>query len=626
MLKMKTPSKHNRIYQWLILLILLAFLFSMAATTALAQENGIAPEEPRAARLGGVQPYAATAPTNSAGIASADPNGAHSVYGWPIVFNQMGHLIQSFQNYGSSAADSYFHHGVDLITNNYGVNVYAVSGGRVVNVQNYSGGAMYWEVAILDSEGYVWQYHHIDTTTIPQAIKDAFSQCVLPKSNYAASCGYIAPGTLIGKNVQWTVSSFGYYFHHIHLNILATGDVYINPLEFFNSTSYPDTQAPEIQAIGLLKNNTVTSGNIVTGNYGLYVQTRDLWMSSVYYLPPYKYEFALDGGDWTTVWEFHTFPGGSNDYTFVNDFFVYPPTCGNYSCRSFYVDLGFTTSGQRAFPSTPGQHNIQVCVWDYYGNTTCSSFDWIVAENIIDNGCSSGNGVTRTFNITDDIVISDVNLGINISHATRGQLKVTLQAPGDATATTIVNTSTDSHDNYDVLIDDSSGNPINDNDNDLVASPYYDRTAGPSTNGSLDSFNGVRALGTWTVFICDNTTNTTGAVNLVRLDLSGIPTAVGLKSFRATGSGRATTLSWETTSEINNLGFNLYRATSINGVRTKLNDRLIPTKVYPGSPFGAVYSYTDTSPRPKLPYYYWLENLDIFGGAELHGPIQLKTK
>jgi subtilisin-like proprotein convertase family protein len=222
--------------------------------------------------------------------------------------------------------------------------------------------------------------------------------------------------------------------------------------------------------------------------------------------------------------------------------------------------------------------------------------------------------------------VSDVNLGLNISHATRGQLKVTLQAPGDATATTIVNTSSDSYDNYDVLIDDASGNAINDGSNDTVASPYYDRTAGPSTNGSLDSFNRVRSLGTWTVFICDNTNNTTGSVNLVRLDLTGTPTAVELKSFTATGSRKATILSWETTSELDNLGFNLYRATSMDGVRTRLNAKLIPTLVYPGSPFGAVYSYTDTSPKPKLPYYYWLENLDIHGNTELHGPIQLKTK
>jgi hypothetical protein len=408
MLEGKAHSKSIRLYQWLTLLVLVSLLFSLAANRALAQGND--PEEPRAVQVqkGGVQtgeaqtssdvtPYAASAPTLSAGIATADPNGAHAVYAWPIVMNQMGHLIQSYQNYGSTAADAYFHHGIDIITNNYGVNVYAVSGGQVVNIQNYNSGNLYWEVAILDPQGYVWQYHHIDNTTIPQAIKDAYTAW---KANHAN--GYIAPGTLIGKNVNWTVYTFGYYFHHIHLNILAAGDVYINPLEFL--TLGNDTQTPEIQAIGLLKNNTVTSGTSVTGDYGLYVQTRDLYQSSVYYLPPYKYEFALDGGDWTTVWEFHTFPGGSNDYTFVNDFFVYPPTCGNYSCRSFYVDLGFTTSGERAFPSTPGSHTIQVRVSDYNGNTTTSSWSWTVQAGpvtVFSDNFTNDLGWTRNPSGTD---------------------------------------------------------------------------------------------------------------------------------------------------------------------------------------------------------------------------------
>jgi hypothetical protein len=207
---------------------------------------------------------------------------------------------------------------------------------------------------------------------------------------------------LIGKNVQWTVSTFGYYFHHIHLNILAAGDVYINPLEFL--TLGNDTQAPEIQAIGLLKNNTVTAGNFVTGDYGLYVRARDLYQSSVFYMPPYKYEFALDGGAWTTVWEFHTFPGGSNDYTFVNDFFVYPPTKGDYNTRDFYVDLGFTTSGERAFPSTPGSHTIQVRVSDYNGNTTTSSWSWTVQAGpvtVFSDNFTSDLGWTRNPSGTD---------------------------------------------------------------------------------------------------------------------------------------------------------------------------------------------------------------------------------
>ncbi len=444
-IKVSDPGFIRKILFFLLLTILVA---GLPGGRTLAQE-GEPPEEPRLnvqdQSAQGIGINGLTPPTGSAGIATANPNGAHAVYAWPIVFNQMGHLMESYQNYGSDSTGAYFHHGIDVITNTYGVNVYAVSGGQVVNIQNYNSGSLYWEVAILDPQGYVWQYHHIDTNTIPQAIKDAYSAW---QANHATG-GFISAGSFIGKNVQWTVSTFGYYFHHIHLNILAAGDVYINPLEFF-TPSY-DTQTPEIQQIGLLKENTIVPGNTVSGSYGLYVRARDLYLSSVYYLPPYKYEFSLDGGPWTTVWQFHSFPGGANDYTYVNDFYVYPPTDGDYNIRDFVVDLGFTTCGQRAFPTAPGPHNIIVRVSDYNGNSAVKTYWWTVSSayentttgSISDNGCGSSTGVTRTFNVTDVGIVTDINLGLNLTHTSRGHLQVTLKAPGDATATNLINTSSD---------------------------------------------------------------------------------------------------------------------------------------------------------------------------------------
>ena len=104
------------------------------------------------------------------------------------------------------------------------------------------------------------------------------------------------------------------------------------------------------------------------------------------------------------------------------------------------------------------------------------------------------------------------------------------------------------------------------------------------------------------------------------------PTAVELLWFQATGVRRAIKLGWETASEVDNLGFNLYRASALEGPRTKINSALIPTNVPPGSPFGAVYEYTDTTVQGRVTYYYWLEDVDIYGNSTLHGPAQAQAR
>jgi hypothetical protein len=62
----------------------------------------------------------------------------------------------------------------------------------------------------------------------------------------------------------------------------------------------------------------------------------------------------------------------------VDDFFIAPPTCGDYGCREFYIDLGFTLLGERRFPSQDGSHTIEVQVWDYSQNSDLDSYTWTV--------------------------------------------------------------------------------------------------------------------------------------------------------------------------------------------------------------------------------------------------------
>ena len=94
------------------------------------------------------------------------------------------------------------------------------------------------------------------------------------------------------------------------------------------------------------------------------------------------------------------------------------------------------------------------------------------------------------------------------------------------------------------------------------------------------------------------------------------PTSIDLISFTAEADGDTVTLTWETGTEIDNAGFNLYRATSPDGPWTQVNGALIAPQGDP--PNGATYTFEDT-PGPGI-FYYLLENLDQSGGTDLHPP------
>ncbi len=103
-----------------------------------------------------------------------------------------------------------------------------------------------------------------------------------------------------------------------------------------------------------------------------------------------------------------------------------------------------------------------------------------------------------------------------------------------------------------------------------------------------------------------------------------IPTAVELLDFSATGKKSSILLTWETASELNTIGFNLYRAKSRDGNRKLLNSELISTLGSPGGLTGAVYTYKDRTAKPGVVYYYWLEEVDVYGGTEQFGPEKAK--
>ena len=96
-------------------------------------------------------------------------------------------------------------------------------------------------------------------------------------------------------------------------------------------------------------------------------------------------------------------------------------------------------------------------------------------------------------------------------------------------------------------------------------------------------------------------------------------TAVELVSFSARGLEGSVELSWETASELNNLGFHLYRSTSEDGSYERITATAIPG--LGSSPVGTSYSYKDSGLTNGVTYYYKLEDIETTGKTELHGPV-----
>jgi hypothetical protein len=101
----------------------------------------------------------------------------------------------------------------------------------------------------------------------------------------------------------------------------------------------------------------------------------------------------------------------------------------------------------------------------------------------------------------------------------------------------------------------------------------------------------------------------------------GEPTAVTLAGFKARPVGGNILVEWETATEIDTLGFDLYRSESPGGPHAKLNASLIPVQV-PGAPIGAAYAWPDEAVEPGLTYWYWLDDIDVDSVATRHGPVE----
>ncbi|MFN2166846.1 MAG: GEVED domain-containing protein, partial [Anaerolineae bacterium] len=160
-------------------------------------------------------------------------------------------------------------------------------------------------------------------------------------------------------------------------------------------------------------------------------------------------------------------------------------------------------------------------------------------------------------------------------------------------------------------------NSVSDGNNDLtVAVPSGTGSAVPYRARLYDS-----AVTPTAPEVVDSMSYGAAAGGEVEDDLSPVPLSVTLAVFYAEQVDDFVRMTWETTSELGNSGFNLYRGTSPDGWDRQLNQYLIPSQS-PGSSSGFVYTWDDYDGLvPGTTYYYWLEDVDVYGATTMHGPV-----
>lgn len=97
--------------------------------------------------------------------------------------------------------------------------------------------------------------------------------------------------------------------------------------------------------------------------------------------------------------------------------------------------------------------------------------------------------------------------------------------------------------------------------------------------------------------------------------------AVELYSFNAEVSERQVILKWNTATETENMGFQIYRSQIKDGEFEKITEKIIPGAGTSGE--AHTYSYTDQDVQSGKTYYYKLADVDFAGNMKFHGPISV---
>lgn len=152
--------------------------------------------------------------------------------------NAVANIMENYQTFGGIDAP-YWHQGLDIrsellmenslyfqsadsiesdsaIMNSNGRGrfagrVHSPVDGQVVQRVRYGAGDLYWSVMVMDSDGFVWQFHHMHPSTITVKIGQ-----------------WIEAGHVLGRIAYWPAVQNGYNYHHLHMNVARPHPSWLN--------------------------------------------------------------------------------------------------------------------------------------------------------------------------------------------------------------------------------------------------------------------------------------------------------------------------------------------------------------------------------------------------------------
>jgi len=205
--------------------------------------------------------------------------------------NVVSNLMEDWQTF---SGPPYWHGGLDIRQESF-TEVHACAGGQVVKVIQYRNDPLYWSVMVRDVYGFIWQYHHMNPSTI--TVSEGMS---------------VSTGDVLGRISAWPSLMNGDYYNHLHLNVVSwlgggpvpapyvDGYEYWNPLLFLTKGAYADSIPPHLFDIwyGSNENSIANAADsdagtpVVSGNIDVIAGLRDQ-MTTIGTIEGQPYELGL---------------------------------------------------------------------------------------------------------------------------------------------------------------------------------------------------------------------------------------------------------------------------------------------------------------------------------------------